>query len=109
MQLGFCDMAETITTAAINNDEDFPFVRVKLFEVPAKQIRELTGVEMFSWNPFVTEVQREAWYNFTQAEKGWYEESKEIVISPLNESEMRIVDKQFEWRKIGERFTVHVV
>jgi len=81
MQLGFCDMAETITTAAINNDEDFPFVRVKLFEVPAKQTRELTGIEMFSWNPFVTEGQREAWYNFTQAEQGWYDESKEIVIN----------------------------
>ena len=81
MQLGFCDMAETITTAAINNGEDFPFVRVKLFEVPAKQTRELTGVEMFSWNPFVTEAQRQGWYNFTQAEMGWYEESKEIVIN----------------------------
>jgi len=81
MQISFHDMAETVTAASIANGEEFPFVRVKLFEVPASQTRQLTGIEMFSWNPLVTALQRPLWKLFVDRAGGWYEESKAFLIN----------------------------
>ena len=81
MHVAFHDMAETISAAAVSNVESFPFVRVKLFEVKASQMRQLTGIEMFSWNPLITASQRSNWSSFVARESGWYNESKEFVIN----------------------------
>lgn len=74
-------MAESITAASVTNGEEFPFVRVKLFEVSASQTRQLTGIEMFSWNPLVTAPQRALWKSFVERERDWYDESKAFLIN----------------------------
>ena len=81
MQVAFHDMAETITAAAISNNEKFPFVTVKMFEVKASQSRQLTGIEIFSWNALVTAVQRPIWQVYVDRNSGWYEESKTHVMN----------------------------
>jgi hypothetical protein len=73
-------MAQTITAAGITANGTFPFVRVPLFELPASQTRKLAGVEMFAWNPLVTEEQRDEWASYVRQEQGWYEESKELLL-----------------------------
>lgn len=76
-------MAKTVTAAGITTGKRFPFVRVPLFSLPASTARELSGVEMIMWIPLVSEEQRGKWSDFVQAEKGWYDESKQLSRSDL--------------------------
>lgn len=81
LQVAMADMAQIVTTAGITSGETFPFVRVPYFEVPAGQARELSGVEMFSFNPLIATAQRNQWNTFAQKEQGWYNESKAILLA----------------------------
>ena len=77
------NMAEMIT-ANSRHGNDFPFISLSSFEVLGGQTREITKNDVVMWIPFVTEVQREEWSNFTNTEKEWYNESVMILQTDVN-------------------------
>lgn len=80
-------MGEAITTSALTQKARFPFVRVPMFEVIARQTRELAGVEIFSFNPFVSSDEYPIWRTWSKLNAEWYQESLNILqsspITPL--------------------------
>jgi hypothetical protein len=89
------NMAEMITANSLHGN-NFPFVAMPSFEVQGGQTRGITHNDVVMWIPFVTELQREEWSNFTNAEKDWYNESLMILqtdVSRRNDS--YIHDAQF--------------
>ena len=70
--------AETVTAARGSTKRNFPFVRVPNFESSARYSRRVTNTEIIAWVPFVAQDQRAEWSDFVSAEKGWYDESKQI-------------------------------
>jgi len=77
------NMAESVTSASKINQENFPFVRVPMFELLGSQTRSLTGSEMIIWAPFVTGKQQPEWTNYSTANHDWYNESVQFVESAL--------------------------
>ena len=73
-------LAETITAAAINNRQTFPFVRVPMFEIPAQHVRDLSGVEFITFAPIVEDNQRQAWQFFVQQQEDIYSESLRLAL-----------------------------
>ena len=73
------NLAESITAVSGHGKSSFPFVSMPSFEVLGGQARELTKNDIIMWVPFVTEVQRDEWSNFSLAENQWYYESVMIL------------------------------
>jgi hypothetical protein len=84
-------MAQTMAAAGEPSplhpkNSTFPFVRVPWFEVAASQYRELSGVEIITWNPLVQANQLSQWATYFQNELGWYNESTALVRSSSTHS-----------------------
>ena len=72
----FQGLAETITGAAIANQQKFPFVTVPQFEIQGEYARKTSGVEVISYAPLVSEAQRRQWEEFAWNNQDWLEESR---------------------------------
>jgi hypothetical protein len=90
-------MSQTVSAAGLAaqlaSGASFPLVRVPMFEVPASQARQLSGVEFIMWSPLVKASQQDQWSKFARAESGWYEESKELG-RPLSHHDEEHSDKE---------------
>ena len=69
------NLAQTITTSTIKDNETFPFVTVPRFELLGSQIRSVVANDVIIWAPLVGECLREAWSIFSTSAMSWYNES----------------------------------
>jgi hypothetical protein len=98
-------MAQTVSAAGRGTSNDFPFVRVPMYEVPGSHARIVSGVEYISWQPFVKQKHRDKWANFTREQQDWYKESKDLgnlqSSEGLTEYDLNSTMREYIW--IGNR------
>jgi hypothetical protein len=80
MNLAFKNLGEIITTAAQATNASFPFVTVPKFEVYGRHARLQSGIETFTFNPFITDETRAAWQAYSIQNQGWLKESRDIFL-----------------------------
>jgi hypothetical protein len=59
----------------------FPFVTVPKFEILGESTRRQSGMEMVAFSPIVSEDNVPVWLNYSIANQGWMDESREVVVS----------------------------
>jgi class 3 adenylate cyclase len=67
-------MGLTITSYAIDTNNDFPFVTVPHFELRGEQLLKASGARHLDWNVRVPAADTSAWNNYTMANQGWVQE-----------------------------------
>ncbi|KAL7562526.1 hypothetical protein ACA910_008233 [Epithemia clementina (nom. ined.)] len=75
----FQALSESITAAAITNNETFPFVTIPGFELHAGYARRVSGIEMISFTPIVQDYELDDWTKYASEHQGWLQESREMV------------------------------
>jgi hypothetical protein len=74
-------VAGQVTSAAIENNEKFPFVTIEFFEVLGSQARQMSGVFDVIWSPIVDVGEYDAWTNFAAETIGWYNKSIALYLN----------------------------
>lgn len=64
----------TLTSYAMDTQNDFPFVTIPHFAHRGQNLRSITGATFLSWNPFVDPQNVAAWTNYTRQEAGWIQD-----------------------------------
>jgi len=77
----FDSVSDTITAAARDSADGFPFVTVPHFEILGSHVRAISRVEMFAFVPLITEEQRVAWQTYADQQQGWVAESRDFAVS----------------------------
>ena len=72
-------VADTLTATAVSQNTTFPFVTTQMFEVAAGHAREQAGVEMFTFAPIVSELNRLKWNNYSVEHEFWLQESRTVM------------------------------
>ena len=75
-------LSETITSAAWASNATFPYVTPPVFEVHAYHARVKSGLENILFLPLILTLDDiPAWNNYSWENRGWYDESKDTVLS----------------------------
>lgn len=81
VQVAFEGLADSITGAAANSGEKFPFVTVPMFEVQGEHARRASGIEALTFAPLVTAEQRQEWEAYAVQHQGWIAQSRDVSLS----------------------------
>jgi hypothetical protein len=73
--------SNSISIAARTTNSSFPFVTVPAFEVLAGSVRQQSESELLLFTPKIEIEQVTRWQEYTAANEGWYEESKELAVA----------------------------
>mmetsp|Transcript_5375 Transcript_5375/g.13548 ORF Transcript_5375/g.13548 Transcript_5375/m.13548 type:complete len:966 (+) Transcript_5375:122-3019(+) len=78
-RLAMQSCSSSISGAAINNDETFPMVTLKDFEVLGASTRANSGIELLAWMPYVQPEQESDWISYSIENQGWINVSRDII------------------------------
>lgn len=90
-------MARAMTAAVLLSNETWPFVTFPMYEVYAKEARQRAGLEVLSYSPIVTKAQEQEYVNYTEANKQWIFQSRQVglQIDPNNFDQSQEQDTDF--------------
>ena len=89
------DLGQTIAAFAASTGSKFPNVTVDNFEVLASQQREISGIELMTFTPIVTDEQRLGWQEFAWNNQQWISESRRFAVGNDDESTVWFKGKNF--------------